>query len=141
LECAEGSAVGAEERNNENLKETQMHITAITEQLETVQQQRVLARSEYKELDNLRASYEKIKVIRDEKRSLLENVNVNIEGLNMLFNDPEVSKVKKLGRATEPLKADTAGVGRFIFSGMIGGLICGIWFGLIRSKDSSDRSG
>ncbi len=129
-----GSADGAEQKHSANVKETEDHLTAITKQLETVQRQRIQARGEYKELDNLRASYEKIKVIRDEKRSLLKDITVNIERLNMLFNDPEVSKVKRLGRTSEPLEADVQGVGRFVLSGIIGGFICGVWLGLMRGN-------
>ena len=68
------------------------------------------------------------------KQELLKDISGSIEKLNMLFNDPEVSKVKRLGRTSEPLEADVRGVGRFILSGIIGGFICGVWLGLMRGN-------
>ncbi len=108
------------------LRNAEDSMVALTKELETLQKQRIQARGEIKEIDNLRAGYEKILQIRDEKRVLLENITDNIEKYNMAFNDPEISKIKKLGNAPEPLQVSFPKLIIFIPAGFMLGAMAGV---------------
>ena len=116
----------ADIRRKSNLRNAEDLMTSLTKEIETLSQQKILAKRQYKDLDNLRASYEKIVQIRDEKRDLLEELTKNIEKLNMLFNDPEISKVKKLGDAPEPLSVSFPKIFIMLPAGFILGVMGGI---------------
>lgn len=116
----------ADIRRKSNLRNAEDLMTSLTKEIETLGQQRILAKREYKDVDNLRANYEKIAQLRDEKRDLLEEITKNIEKLNMLFNDPEISKVKKLGNAPEPLTVSFPKIIIMLPAGFILGAMAGI---------------
>jgi len=93
----------AELTRKSNLRNAEDAMTAFTIQLESLQEERNLAKVEYKDLDNLRASYAKVMTIRDERQTQLEKITEYIEKLNALHNDPTLSKVQSVGQAPEPL--------------------------------------
>jgi len=116
----------ADIRRKSSLRNAEDLMTSLTKEIETLSQQRILAKREYKDLDNLRAGYEKIEQVRDEKRALLEEITKNIEKLNMVFNDPEISKVKKLGDAPEPLAVTFPRMIIMLPAGFVLGAMAGI---------------
>jgi polysaccharide biosynthesis transport protein len=116
----------ADIRRNSNLRNAEDLMTSLTKEIETLSQQRILAKREYKDLDNIRAGYEKIMQVRDEKRDLLEELTKNTEKLNMIFSDPEISKVKKLGNAPEPLTVSFPKMLVMLPAGFILGAMAGL---------------
>jgi len=121
----------AEQIRLSDLKDAENRLTALTKELETVGQQRIQAKQEYKDLDNLRASYQKITTIRDQKQQLLEDITNSIEKLNMIFNDPGISKVKVIGEATEPLQPSSPELGGLLIGCSILGLLAAIGIALL----------
>ncbi len=116
----------ADIQRRSTLRNAEDSMTAFTKELETLHKQRIQARSEIKEIDNLRAGYERIMQIRDEKRILLENITDNIEKYNMAFRDPEISKIKRLGAAPEPLAVSFPKLIVFIPAGFMLGAMAGV---------------
>ena len=113
-------------RRYSQLQNAEDQLIIFTKELESLEQQRIQAKQEYKDLDNLRASYQKIVTIRDEKQQLLEDLTNNIEKLNMIFNDPEISKVKAVGLAPEPLRMSSPNIKIFLPAGFILGFMFGV---------------
>ena len=113
-------------RRQSQLRNAEDQLTVFTKELESLEQQRIQAKQEYKDLDNLRASYEKIVTIRDEKQQLLEDITNNIEKLNMIFNNPEISKVKSVGLAPEPLRMSSPNIKIFLPAGFLLGFTVGV---------------
>jgi capsular polysaccharide biosynthesis protein len=124
----------AEQIRQSDLKDAENRLTAFTKELESLEQQRIQAKQEYKDLDNLRASYQKIATIRDQKQQLLEDITNNIEKLNMIFNDPEISKVKPVGLAPEPLQPSSPQLGGLLIGCSILGLLTAIGIALLIPK-------
>lgn len=113
-------------RRKSQLRNAEDTLTILTKELESLEQQRIQAKQEYKDLDNLRANYQKIVTIRDEKQQLLEDITNNIEKLNMVFNDPEISKVKSIGLAPEPLRMSFPNIKIFLPAGFMLGFMLGV---------------
>ena len=57
---------------------------------------------------------------------MLEDITNNIEKLNMVFNDPEISKVKSVGFAPEPLRMSSPNIKIFLPAGFMLGFILGV---------------
>lgn len=121
----------AEQIRQSDLKDTENRLTALTKELESLEQQRIKAKQEYKDLDNLQANYQKIATIRDQKQQLLEDITNNIEKLNMVFNDPEISKVKPVGLAPEPLQPSSPALEGLLIGCSILGLLAAIAIALL----------
>jgi len=116
----------AEIRRRANLRNAEDQMTSLTEQLAALQKQLNEAKSEHKDLDNLRANYEKYVIIRDEKQKLMEEMDAHIEKLYALMEDPDISKVKMVGLAPEPLRVSFPKIKIFLPGGFVLGLIVGI---------------
>jgi succinoglycan biosynthesis transport protein ExoP len=116
----------ADIRRRANLRNAEDQMTAFTEQLAGLQKQLTEAKQEHKELDNLRATYEQYVTIRDEKQTLLEEMDAHIEKLNALMEDPDISKVKMVGLAPEPLRMSFPRIKIFLPAGFMLGLMAGI---------------
>lgn len=95
----------AEIRRRANLRNAEDQMTSLTEQLADMQKQLNEAKYEHKDLDNLRANYEKYVTIRDEKQSLLEEMDAHIEKLYALMEDPDMKLVFKLHRVVQSKRA------------------------------------
>lgn len=113
-------------RRKSQLRNAEDQLTIFSRELESLEQQRTQAKQEYKDLDNLRASYQKITTIRDEKQRLFEEITNNIEKLNMVFNNPEISKVKMVGLAPEPLRMSSPNIKVFLPAGFVLGFMLGV---------------
>lgn len=104
----------------------QDEVNAITQQLETVTQQVQRARDEYKKADNDRAVYAKLEIERDAKQALLEKADEHYESLKTLFNDPDISKLRSLGAAPEPLDVSSPRWEIYLPAGFLLGLLAGL---------------
>jgi len=116
----------ADIKRRANLRNAEDQMTALTEQLEALQKQRNEAKIQHKELDNLRANYEKSLTIRDDKQTMLEEMDAHIEKLYALADDPDISKVKMVGLAPEPLRMSFPRIKIFLPGGFVLGLMVGI---------------
>jgi succinoglycan biosynthesis transport protein ExoP len=115
----------ADIRRRANLRNAEDQMTSLTEQLADMQKQLTEAHAEQKDIDNLRANYEQSMTTRDEKQTLLEEMDAYIEKLYSLMEDPEVSKVKMVGLAPEPLRMSFPAIKIFLPGGFILGLMAG----------------
>lgn len=116
------------------INDVELGIVELTEQLESIAKRRSQAKRESKELWNLRAKYGKFTASRDENQRLQEQINVHIEKLNMLYNDPLLSRVKVIGPAPEPLEMSVLGSGFYAPAGAILGLALGAGLALLFGK-------
>lgn len=116
----------ADIRRRANLRNAEDQMTSLTEQLAALQKQLIEAKMEHKDIDNLRANYEKYVIIRDEKQKLLEEMDAHIEKLYALMEDPGISKVKMVGLAPEPLRMSFPEIKIFLPGGFMLGLMVGI---------------
>ncbi|MCK4960004.1 MAG: hypothetical protein KAT00_11405 [Planctomycetes bacterium] len=121
------------------INDAELGIVELTEQLEAIAKRRSQAKRESKELWNLRAKYGKFTASRDENQRLLEQMSVYIEKLNMLYNDPFLSRVKSTGPAPEPLEMSVLGSGFYAPTGAILGLaLCAGLALLFRKPDCQE---
>lgn len=104
----------------------QDEVSAITQQLETITQQVQRARDEYRRVDQERAQYAKLEIEREEKQALLEKANAHYESLKALFDDPDISKLRSLGAAPEPLEVSSPRWEIYLPAGFILGLLAGL---------------
>lgn len=104
----------------------QDEVAAIAQQLERVTQQVQRARDEYKKADDDRALYAKYEIEREEKQAQLEKANAHYESLKALFNDPDISKLRSLGAAPEPLEVSSPRWEIYLPAGFILGLLAGL---------------
>lgn len=116
----------ADIRRMANLRNAEDQMTSLTEQLAAMEKQLTETKREHKDLDNLRANYEKYLIIRDEKQKLLEEMDTHIEKLYALMEDPSISKVKMVGLAPEPLRVSFPKMKIFLPGGFMLGLMVGI---------------
>lgn len=104
----------------------QDEMAALTQQLESVTQQVQKARDEYKRVDNDRSEYSKYEIEREEKQAQLEKSNEHYESLKALYDNPELSKLRSLGPAPEPLAMSSPKLRLYIPAGFFLGLLAGI---------------
>lgn len=116
----------ADIRRRANLRSAEDQMTSLTDQLASMQKQLNEAEREHKDLDNLRANYEQYLTIRDEKQTLLEEMDAHIEKLYTLAEDPGLSKVKMVGLAPEPLRMSFPQLKMFLPGGFVLGLMVGL---------------
>ncbi|MHC5060967.1 MAG: GumC family protein [Planctomycetota bacterium] len=116
----------ADIRRKANLRNAEDQLTSLTEQLAAIQRQVIEAKREHKDMDNLRASYEEYAIIRDEKQKLLTEIDTYIEKLHSLMRDPEISKVRMVGLAPEPLRMSFPQKKIFLPGGFLLGLMVGV---------------
>jgi len=104
----------------------QDEVSAITQQLEAITQQVQRARDEYRRVDQERAQYAKLEIEREEKQALLEKANAHFESLKALYDDPDISKLRSLGAAPEPLEVSSPRWEIYLPAGFILGLLAGL---------------
>ena len=125
------SAEIAQDIHKSNLHIAETERTALTEQLASMQKRLDQARLDAKDFDNLRATYEKYIRIRDEKQNLVEQVDSLVEKLYAVIENPDISRVKMVGLAPEPLKISSPRLGPYLVGGILLGLITGLGFVLL----------
>jgi len=107
-------------------QQAQDQMAIILQQLEANAKQLEAARAEYKGVDEIRAEYAKYDKIREEKQALLEDLNRQIEALNAVYSDPDLSTLQSLGPAPKPREKSFPKLELFL----PGGIILGLLFGL-----------
>jgi uncharacterized protein involved in exopolysaccharide biosynthesis len=113
------------------LSKAEGEMAELTEQFAIVQQQRNEARQQIKDFDNIRANYAQYISIRNEKQTLLEQVSAHIEKLYAVLESPDISRVKNIGLAPEPLKISSPLLRPYLLGGILLGLIAGLGFVLL----------
>jgi succinoglycan biosynthesis transport protein ExoP len=116
----------AEIERKSQWQSVQDEMAALTQELESVTQQVQRARDEYKRVDNDRSEYAKYEIEREEKQAQLEKSNEYYESLKALYDDPELSKLRSLGLAQEPLERSSPQWKIYLPAGFILGLLAGL---------------
>jgi capsular exopolysaccharide synthesis family protein len=104
--------------------EDQMAI--IAQQIASNEEQLQKARAEYKEIDKVRAEFGRYDKIREERQALLEDMNRQIESLNAVYNDPDLSTLRSLGPVPVPREKSFPKLQLFIPGGFMLGLLAGL---------------
>jgi len=125
------SAKIAHDMQQSNLRKAEDERTALTGQLAFVQKQRDQAWRQIKDFDNIRANYQQYIRIRDEKQNLLEEMDAHIEKLYAVLEDPDISRVKMVGLAPQPLKISSPEPAPYLIGGTLLGLVVGLGFVLL----------
>ncbi|MBN1125983.1 MAG: polysaccharide biosynthesis tyrosine autokinase [Sedimentisphaerales bacterium] len=105
---------------------TNDEVAASTKQLETRQLELGRARTEHEQLGEIRASYDRVFVNREDKQRLLDAINTQIEKVKALTNDPELSKIKPMQSALEPRERSAPRLALYLPGGLFLGLALGI---------------
>jgi succinoglycan biosynthesis transport protein ExoP len=109
-----------------NLLNAEDRMTAFKQQLDTLTRQLQDTQRQYQDMDKVRAAYQRTMAMRDEKRELLKEVTSHITKLNIVKDDPEISKLKLMGLAPEPLRISAPQWKIYFPGGFILGLMAGI---------------
>ena len=125
-ELRERQQLIADLQRKSNLINAEEGLVAMTAKLESLTKQRQSALLEYKNIDNIRADYEQVETIRDEKQKALESMNTFIEKLNAIHDDPTLSKVSSIGSAPEPLVMSSPKMLVYFPAGFILGFMAGV---------------
>ena len=94
--------------------------------LETLESQRQRSQEQYRDMSILKAEYARITNLRDEKRDTLEEINTHIEKLRAVHDDPDLSKVKRVFEAIEPLEMSSPQIIVFVPGGFMLGAMLGL---------------
>lgn len=109
-----------------DLQQSQDDMTRLAQQLETNQQLLAAAKKEYKDVDEIRTEYGKYLRQKEEKESLLEDMNRQIETLNAVYTDPDLSTLKFMGQAPKPREKSFPNIKLFLPGGFMLGLMAGL---------------
>lgn len=104
----------------------QDQMTTLVQQLETNKNLLEKARSDYKELDQIRIEYAKYTRQKKEKEKLLEETNKYIQDLNAVYDDPDLSTLKFMGLAPKPREKSFPSIKLFVPGGFMLGLMAGL---------------
>ena len=108
------------------LRFAQDQLITLQAQVETVENQRIQAMQEYKSLSELRVQYGKVVTKRDETQKALEEMGEVVRTQEAIYNDPELSKVRSIGDAPEPLVVSSPKILVYVPGGFMLGLMAGI---------------
>ena len=109
-----------------NLMGAQEQMAALVQQLDTVEQQLLAARAEYKDIDRIRSDYSRYEEQRQENLARLEEMNTLIEKKNAQHDNPKISKLSSPYQATEPREKSFPRIIMFVPGGFILGMLAGI---------------
>ncbi len=101
-------------------------MAALTQQLDTITEQLKEAQAEYKDIDIIRAEYNKLEVQRQDEIDMLNEMNSYIEKLYTQIQDPLISKLRVIGLAPEPLWMSFPKIELLLPAGIILGLLAGL---------------
>lgn len=108
------------------LQQAQDQMAIVAQQMASNEEQLQKARTEYKDIDKVRAEYGKYDKIREEKQTMLEDLNRQVEALNAVYTDPGLSTLKSLGAAPKPREKSFPKLQLFIPGGFMLGLLAGL---------------
>jgi succinoglycan biosynthesis transport protein ExoP len=109
-----------------DLQTVQEQMAALTQQLDTTNQQLQAARAEYKDVDRIRNQYALFEQQRTEQQALLEQMNTLIEKVTAQHDDPKISKLSSPYSATTPREKSFPKWQMFFPGGFILGLLAGL---------------
>jgi len=123
-----------EQRKNEigelirqsNLKNFQDTLEILKSSLDELQKQKEEAEAVQKQLDLARVQFEDMQIQREEKQKDLEEIDNAISTYSIKLNDPETSKVSKMGEALVPLDVSFPRWEMFFPGGTLLGLFLGV---------------
>ena len=92
----------AEINRQSDYQRVQDSMTSLAQQLDTNTKLLQAAKANYKEVDEIRTEYGKYLRQKEEKQNVLEDMNRQIETLNAVYNDPDLSTLKFMGQAPTP---------------------------------------
>ena len=109
-----------------SLQNAEEELAIITQQIASNEEQLQNARAEYKEVDEIRNKYAEFELIREEKQELIEDLNRQIETLNAVYNDPDLSTLKWMGPTPSPREKSFPKWQLFFPGGFMLGLLAGL---------------
>jgi len=78
-------------------------LVVLKSRLEELEEMRQEAITKKREVDLARTQYDKQVAVRDERRSMLNDIKEQVEKLKIMHDDPETPKVQFVGYAPVPL--------------------------------------
>ena len=116
----------AEQTRQANLKNAQDHLVVLKSRLEELEELRQEATTKKREGDLARTQYDKQVAVRDERRSMLNDIKEQIEKLKIMHDDPETPKVQFVGYAPVPLEVSSPKMKVYFPGGTVLGFMLGI---------------
>jgi uncharacterized protein involved in exopolysaccharide biosynthesis len=89
------------------IKNVQNELAVMQSKLAELEKMREEAAARKKDLDLARLQYRQRAVVRDERGKRLDEIKLLIEKLRIMIDDPETTKVRRVGLALPPLEADS----------------------------------
>jgi capsular exopolysaccharide synthesis family protein len=109
-----------------NAQNANDQLIAVKAELETQKAKLETLRENHRDMSRTRARYLEATIERDEKQVLLESINTHIKKLQAIYDDPDISKVKKAWDAPEPLEISAPRLVFYVPGGFILGLLAGL---------------
>jgi capsular exopolysaccharide synthesis family protein len=97
----------AEQTRQANLQNARDVLIVLKSRLEELEVLRQEAATKKRELDFARIQYNKQVAVRDERRTMLNEIKVQLEKLKIMHDDPEMPKVMFVGYAPVPLEVSS----------------------------------
>jgi succinoglycan biosynthesis transport protein ExoP len=120
----------AEQVRQANLKNAQDQLLVLKGRYEELENLRLEAKKDQEGLDLARVMYEQRLAVRDERKERLDEIKATIESYRIIAEDPETPKVQKVGPALKPLEVSSPRWEFYFPGGTILGLISGIGLAL-----------
>lgn len=116
----------AEQTRQANLRDAQDKLITLEKKLDELEKMREEASKRKDEMDLARAQYAKQIKVRDERKTMLDEIKSQAEKLKIMYDDPETPKVQFVASAPEPLEASFPKLQMFLPGGMMLGLLAGL---------------
>jgi len=116
----------AEQTRQANLKNAQDALVVLKSRLEELERLRQEAATMKRELDLARAQYDKQVAVRDERRSMLNEIKEQLEKLKIMHDNPETPKVQFAGYAPVPLEVSSPRMVIYFPGGTVLGFMLGV---------------
>ncbi len=107
-------------------QQSQDAMTTLSQQLETNKQLLITAKREYKDVDEIRTKYARFLRQKEEKENMLEDLNQQIQTLDAVYSDPDLSTLKFMGEAPKPREKSFPNIKLFLPGGFMLGLMAGL---------------
>jgi polysaccharide biosynthesis transport protein len=116
----------AEQTRQSNLRNAQDVLVTLESQLAQLEKMREETSKRKEEMDLARAQFAQRVQIRNEIRTTLDSIKLQLEKLKIIHDDPETPKVQMVGLAPEPLEVSFPKREVFFPGGVVLGLLLGI---------------
>jgi capsular exopolysaccharide synthesis family protein len=115
----------AKQVSQSNLKNAQDQLVVLKERYKELDRLLQEARAKKEDLDNARILYDQRLAVRDERKEMLDEIKATIESYRIIHDDPETPKVQSVGPAQVPLEVSSPRWEFYFPGGTILGLIIG----------------